>query len=95
MILQKSTQNVNSNGRPVWESYLLNLEPTDPRSDLRLTRFGLSNGTPFFGWNVTNENLRALGYEYRIKGKTKPEEPWRAYDAAHRFFRLFVEQVSE
>lgn len=82
-----------ANGRPVWESYLLGLEPTDAQSDLRITSFGLRDGVPFFGWNVTNENIRDLGYDYRIKGKTRLEDPWSAEDAAHRFFRLFVEKL--
>ncbi len=84
-----------ANGRPVWESYLLGLEPTNALSDLRITLFELGdNGVPFFGWNVTNELLQTLGYRYRIKGKTRLEsdEPWSAPDATHCFFRLFVEK---
>ena len=84
---------VGKNGRPVWQSYLLALEPTDPSSDLRITRFGLANGVPFFGWNVTNESIRALGYEYRIKGKSALDAPWSDTDASHRYFRLFVEKL--
>ena len=81
-----------ANGRPVWESYLLGLEPTNSLSDLRITRFEVKDGLPSFGWNVTNENIRDLGYDYRIKGKVRLEDPWCAQDAAHRFFRLFVEK---
>ncbi|MDO5317342.1 MAG: C10 family peptidase [bacterium] len=83
---------IGANGRPVWESYLLALDPTNPLSDLRITHFVPRDGAPIFGWNVTNENLRSLGYEYRIKGKTSLEEPWGTTNATHRFFRLFVEK---
>ena len=56
-----------ANGRPVWQSYLLGLDPLDPASDLRITSFRLVDGAPVAEWNVTNENLRALGYDYRLK----------------------------
>ena len=81
-----------ANGRPVWESYLLGLDPTNPQSDLRITCFEVKDGLPSLGWNVTNESIRDLGYDYFIRGKTRLGDPWRALDAAHRFFRLVVEK---
>ena len=74
-----------ANGRPVWESYLLGLDPTSPLSDLRIVSFRLLNGEPVVEWNVTNRDIRALGYDYRLKELDS--------DAA-KLYRLVVEPTA-
>lgn len=73
-----------ANGCPVWESYLLGLDPTSPLSDLRIVSFRLLNGEPIVEWNVTNRDIRALGYDYRLKELDS--------DTA-KLYRLVVEPV--
>ena len=73
-----------ANGRPVWESYLLGLDPTSPLSDLRIVSFRLLNGEPVVEWNVTNRDVRALGYDYRLKELD--------FDSA-KLYRLVVEPI--
>lgn len=73
------------NGRPVWESYLLALDPHDASSDLRIVAFRLENGQPVAEWNVTNRNITALGYAYRLKRLDVPDA---------NLFRLVVEPAN-
>lgn len=81
-----------ANGRPVWESYLVGLDPTDAASQLLVT-IRLEGGAPVVGCNVSGEALAELGYVCRVKGKAViSDAKWSDAAAGHRFFKVFVER---
>ena len=82
-----------ANGCAVWESYLLDLDPTNANSRLEVS-LRMEDGRPVIGWNVTSTNAVALGYSYRVKGRSSlAEGAWECpTNSSHRFFKVFLEK---
>jgi len=81
-----------ANGRTVWVSYLLGLDPTSAASDLKITSISFENGEPVFGSNANESWIDGLGYKCTIKGKTNLDDAdWAEKAPGHRYFRVFVE----
>ena len=75
------------NGRPVWESYVLGLDPTDPASRF-LALIEMVDGQAVITWQPD------LGQErsYTVEGKESLDDPaWEPRKGNHRFFRVRVE----
>lgn len=82
----------SANGRPVWQSYLLGLDPIDAESEFRITSFEMKNGEPIIKLNVDDVRLDSFGYECRIKGKTYLTDlDWMEQLSGQRYFKAFVE----
>ena len=80
-----------ANGRPVWQSYLLGLDPTSAGSDFRITSFALVDGKPVVGSNVDAARIGSMGYECRVRGAEVPSSgAWSDVTPAHRYFKLVV-----
>ena len=81
-----------ANGRPVWQSYLLGLDPTNEDSDFRITSFEMKDGLPVVNWNVDPERVKGFGYELKLKGKVDLKDAvWTDQKDGQRYFRAFVE----
>lgn len=82
-----------ANGCPVWESYLVGLDPTDAASQLTVT-IRMEGDTPVIEWKTARQqNLEALGYSCRVKGKANLSDPvWSEGVSGHRFFKVFIER---
>ena len=82
----------SANGRPVWQSYLLGLDPINAESEFRIVSFEMKDGEPIIKWNVDDARLDSFGYECRIKGKTYLTDlDWMEQMTEHRYFKAFVE----
>lgn len=81
-----------ANGRPVWQSYLLGLDPTNAESEFRIISFEMKYGEPIVKWNVDDVRLDSFGYECRIRGKTNLTDlNWMEQMPGQRYFKAFVE----
>ena len=81
-----------ANGRPVWESYLLGLVPTNAAATLT-AHIRLENGAPVVTWTPVSTVTEGLGYVYRVRGKRSLDESvWAPTNSATRFFKVFLEK---
>ena len=82
-----------ANGHPLWESYLVGLDPTDAASQLTVM-IRMEGGKPVVEWKMARQqNLEALGYSCRVKGKANLSDPvWSEGVSGHRFFKVFIEK---
>ena len=82
----------SANGRPVWQSYLLGLDPINAESEFRIESFEMKDGEPIIKWNVDDARLDSFGYECRIKGKADLTDlDWMEQLSGQRYFKAFVE----
>ena len=82
----------SANGRPVWQSYLLGLDPTNAESEFRIVSFEMKDGEPIIEWNIDDARLDTFSCECRIKGKTNlTDKDWSGLMAGQRYFKVFVE----
>ena len=79
-------QSTGANNRPVWESYVAGLIPTNTASAFTAS-ITLLNGNPLITWSP---NL--LGRTYTVQGKATLSAPsWGATNDTSRFFQVKVE----
>ena len=74
-----------ANGRPVWECYVADLDPTDPDDDLVAT-IEMVDGEPVVSI-LSGESAERV---YETQGAPTPTGPWGAVDENSRFFRVKV-----
>ena len=94
---EASAKATASNGRRVWECYVLGLDPTDATNDFRIVSFPMkADGTPDLAgivfeppqaqWNVPTT--------YKVKGAATLEGPWGEVpvggNLAYRYFKVEV-----
>jgi hypothetical protein len=84
----------DGDGFTTWQEYLAGTDPTNAASCLQVS-IRMEGATPILEWNVTNNNVQALGYQYVPKGKVNLTDPgaWQPSAANHRFFKLFIEPI--
>ena len=84
----------DNDGFTTWQEYLAGTDPTSAASCLQVS-IRMVESTPTLEWNVTNNNVQALGYRYVPKGKANLTDSgaWQPFAANHRFFKVFIEPV--
>ena len=84
----------DGDGFTSWQEYLAGTDPTNAASCLQVS-IRMEGTTPILEWNVTNNNVQALGYRYVPKGKANLTDSgaWQPSAANHRFFKLFIEPI--
>ena len=84
----------DGDGFTTWQEYLAGTDPTNAASCLQVS-IRMEGTTPILEWNVTNNNVQALGYRYVPKGKVNLTDSgaWQPSAANHRFFKLFIEPI--
>lgn len=76
-----------TNGRPVWESYLAGLSPTNPASAF-IANISISNDFPIVIWSPDIRPDRV----YTVLGKTNlTDTTWGPTNSASRFFKVTVD----
>ena len=85
--------NTGTNDYPVWQSYLLDLDPADADSKLTAT-FEVVDGALVVRPEPESERLAANGYRYVIEGKTNiTDDVWMSpTNSLNRFFVIKVEK---
>ena len=84
---EKAARADGANGRPVWESYVLGLVPTDANSRFRAL-IEMVDGQAKITWTPDLGTRRF----YTVEGKEKLSDPaWGPRKASDRFFRVKVE----
>lgn len=82
-----AAKGTGANARPVWESYVAGLNPTNPLSQF-LANICSSNGASLVTWMPDLRPNRV----YTVLGKTNiTDRIWESTNAASRFFKVSVE----
>ena len=74
-----------ANGRPVWECYVADLDPNNPKDDLVLS-ITMVEGKPL----VEIISGKSPRRSYEMQGTSSMEGPWGGVDGNSRFFRAEV-----
>lgn len=92
---------VGKNGRPVWESYVIGLDPENPRDRALTAAIELRDGEPVVTWTPDlNENGKKNVRVYKTLGRTSLDGsgPWVDLDGVssdekkrYRFFKVTVD----
>lgn len=81
-----------ANGRSLWASWLVGLDPSDPADSELSATISVSNGVPMVGWSPDLGERRS----YTVWGSADPGGGWAPVDASDpgsgglRFFRVSV-----
>ena len=75
-----------ANGRPVWECYVADLDPTKADDDLKVTIAMKPDGTP----EVSILSGESADRVYETQGAPEPGGPWGGVTEESRFFRVKV-----
>ena len=89
-------QQMATNGRKVWECFMLGLDPTKAGDDFKITRFWMENGKPMFEFSHSVDGAgNSFVPRIKAKGKANLTDSWSdVSDGGNPSFRFFTVEVA-